>query len=176
MTGNVLLPGCRERPITLGDGYGRHRSGLWLPPAEDTVPAPERQPVGVDLFAGAGGFSCGFKQAGWHVAAALEGWATAACTYLLNLGGPSTVVIPIGERLPEGNKRETKWHAAHRDRRVPVNEFMAMMARNGSARRTIRATSSCSSSCASSARSTQRPSAWRTCPAYSTWSPRRESR
>jgi DNA (cytosine-5)-methyltransferase 1 len=131
MTGNVLLPGCRERPITLGDGYGRHRSGLWLPPAEDTVPAPERQPVGVDLFAGAGGFSCGFKQAGWHVAAALEGWATAACTYLLNLGGPSTVVIPIGERLPEGNKRETKWHAAHRDRRVPVNEFMAMMARNG---------------------------------------------
>ena len=33
---------------------------------------PDRQPIGIDLFAGAGGFSCGFKQAGWHVIAANE--------------------------------------------------------------------------------------------------------
>lgn len=64
------------------------RSRLWLPPA--AMPRP--RPIAVDLFAGAGGFSCGFIQAGWHVAAAVESDKAAVSTYLVNLGGPSTVV------------------------------------------------------------------------------------
>jgi len=89
MSGNVLLPGCRERAWEPGEDYERAPSGLWVPGEQVPEPEPPR-PVGVDLFCGAGGFSLGFHQAGWHVAAAAEGWATAACTYLLNLGGPDT--------------------------------------------------------------------------------------
>jgi DNA (cytosine-5)-methyltransferase 1 len=125
VTGNVLLPGCRERALELGEDYERHPSGLWVPGGtEDAVPRPERQPIGIDLFAGAGGFSCGFKMAGFHVVAASDGWATAACTYLVNLGGPHTAVHLIGDKLPEGNKRETAWHAEHRDETVDVAELL----------------------------------------------------
>lgn len=125
---NVLLPGCRERAWSLGDGYER-AGGLWLPPPaveDEPPPAPSRErPVAVGLFSGAGGMDLGFTQAGFHVAAASEGWATAACTYLVNLGGPETVVHCIGETLPEGNKREVAWHAAHRDTPVLADEFLA---------------------------------------------------
>lgn len=121
------MSGMRERGIYVGDDYERAPSGLLLPPSV-ALAAAAAKPVGVDLFAGAGGFSCGFKMAGWHVAAALEGWATAAWTYLVNLGGPETLVCCIGEKLPEGGKRETAWHAEHRDQFVPADEFIAMMA------------------------------------------------
>ncbi|MDQ3934689.1 MAG: DNA cytosine methyltransferase [Actinomycetota bacterium] len=129
MSGNLLLPGCREREWEVGDGFERHGSGLWLPPGDEhedgysTVPPLEQQPLGIDLFAGAGGFSCGFKTAGWHVVAASDGWATAAVTYLCNLGGPHTVVHLVGDELPEGTKRETAWHAEHRGEAVSATEF-----------------------------------------------------
>lgn len=121
----------RERSLYFGDDYERAPSGLLLPPSAAPTLAPRKR-VGLDLFAGAGGFSCGFKRAGIHVAAALEGWATAAWTYLVNLGGPETLVRCIGEQLPEGSKRETAWHAEHRDELVPADEFIAMMC-NGKA-------------------------------------------
>ena len=47
------------------------------------IELPQPQPIGIDLFAGAGGFSCGFKQAGWHVIAANEWDVDAAHTYLV---------------------------------------------------------------------------------------------
>ena len=36
------------------------------------IETPNRQPIAIGLFAGAGGFSCGFKQAGRHVIAAQQ--------------------------------------------------------------------------------------------------------
>ncbi|MFA6605123.1 MAG: DNA cytosine methyltransferase [Patescibacteria group bacterium] len=51
------------------------------------VPArPKRRVNAVDLFAGCGGFSCGLHAAGVDVVAALEWEASAAITYLWNLG------------------------------------------------------------------------------------------
>ncbi len=78
----------RERTVELGAGYLPARSGLYLP--AEHVPAT--RPVAIDLFAGAGGFSVGFHQAGWHVAAAVEADLPAMMTYLANLGSPATIV------------------------------------------------------------------------------------
>jgi len=51
------------------------------------VPAEyKRYPIAVDLFAGIGGFSLGFIQAGWEIVAAVEWDYCAAHTYLVNLG------------------------------------------------------------------------------------------
>lgn len=113
----------QARDLNLGADFERAPSGLLLPAA--IVPPPRS--VGVDLFCGAGGFSCGFHQAGWHVAAAADGWATAAWTYLVNLAGPNTIVHCVGD-LPDGTKKQIAWHAAHQDEPVPADEFLAMMA------------------------------------------------
>lgn len=47
------------------------------------------RPVGIDFFAGAGGFSLGFHEAGFHMVAAVEMDPSAAITYLVNLGRPA---------------------------------------------------------------------------------------
>lgn len=135
---SVLLPGCRERTWEPGEDYERHASGLWLPAATDedehyTVPAPERQPLGIDLFAGAGGFSCGFKMAGFHVIAASDGWATAAHTYLVNLGGRDTLVHLIGDELPEGRKHEAKFHRDHTGEAFRAAELFELLEWSGEA-------------------------------------------
>lgn len=129
MSGNVLLPGCRERAWEPGEDYERHASGLWLPGGEVPAPAsvPESQPIGIDLFAGAGGFSLGFHQAGWHVIAASEAWHIAAITYLLNLGEPYTVVHVLDPI--EGDKNLTRPCKALHDRyagdAISAEEFFA---------------------------------------------------
>lgn len=51
------------------------------------------RPVAVDLFAGAGGMSLGFEQAGFHVAAAVEIDPIHACIHHFNF--PQTTVIPV---------------------------------------------------------------------------------
>lgn len=78
MTASLLRPD--------GPDWQRSRGGLFLPTRE------RRRPVGVGLFAGAGGFDLGFTYAGFHMAAAVEFDRSAAATYLVNLGGPHTVV------------------------------------------------------------------------------------
>lgn len=65
-------------------------SGLIVPAA--IAPARPAKPIGIDLFAGCGGFSLGFVHAGWHVAAAVEWDLVAAATYLCNQGSADTVV------------------------------------------------------------------------------------
>jgi DNA (cytosine-5)-methyltransferase 1 len=69
--------------------WERSATGLYVPPR--TRPQYER-PVAIDLFCGAGGFSCGFHQAGWHVAAAVEYDVDASMTYLLNLARPGVKI------------------------------------------------------------------------------------
>ena len=80
----------RERMWEPGADWQRNKSGLYLP-GEQTAPAVTDL-VAIDLFAGAGGFSLGFHQADWHVAAAVEWEPAAAMTYLYNLAGPDTVL------------------------------------------------------------------------------------
>jgi DNA (cytosine-5)-methyltransferase 1 len=65
-------------------------SGLLVVPA-GTRPCYDR-PVGVDLFAGCGGFSLGFHQAGYHMAAAIEYDVSAALTYMVNLARPGVQI------------------------------------------------------------------------------------
>jgi DNA (cytosine-5)-methyltransferase 1 len=80
----------RERMWEPGADWQRNKSGLYLPGEQTTRTVTDL--VAIDLFAGAGGFSLGFHQGGWHVAAAVEWEPAAAMTYLYNLAGPDTVL------------------------------------------------------------------------------------
>src|SRR5690348_9564183 len=52
-----------------------------------------RRPVSLDLFSGAGGFSEGFRQAGFHTIAANDFDAWAGATYELNHGKHGTEFV-----------------------------------------------------------------------------------
>ena len=80
----------RERMWEPGADWQRNKSGLYLPDEQPARAVTDL--VAIDLFAGAGGFSLGFHQGGWHVAAAVEWEPAAAMTYLYNLAGPDTVL------------------------------------------------------------------------------------
>jgi DNA (cytosine-5)-methyltransferase 1 len=86
----------QERTLVLGDDWQRGPGGLYLPASQQPGVRPITDMVAIDLFCGAGGFSLGFHQSGWHVAAAVEWEPAAAMTYLCNLGGPDTVLHFIG--------------------------------------------------------------------------------
>lgn len=98
----------RERRLEPGAGWERSGSGLYLPGERASAPQGIAEMVGIDLFCGAGGFSLGFHQAGWHVAAALELDVFPAMTYLCNLGGPETVLHFADHAI------EQKWQKALR--------------------------------------------------------------
>jgi hypothetical protein len=46
--------------------------------------------------------------AGFHVIAAADGWPTASCTYICNIGSSETLVHLIGDKLPDASQREQK--------------------------------------------------------------------
>lgn len=80
-------PAVAEREVYFdGDGWDRSPTGLLIPPAPGPACLESGLPIAIELFAGAGGMSCGLHQAGFHVIAASDSWATAALTYLTNLG------------------------------------------------------------------------------------------
>lgn len=69
------------------DQVTRRRSGLLLPGG---VQAGRERPTAIDLFAGCGGFSVGFLEAGFEVLAALDKDVGALTTYWHNLAGPAS--------------------------------------------------------------------------------------
>lgn len=75
----MLDLGARDRDFV------RTPSGLMLPERVAEARYFPKKPKAVEFFAGAGGMSCGFKQAGWHVVAACEYDCIAAMTYAANL-------------------------------------------------------------------------------------------
>ena len=138
----------RQTPLP-ARGWERHRCGLVVP--EGTGPAPPDQPVGVDLFAGAGGFSLGMKNAGFHVAGAVEHDVHAALTYLTNLAryGECTIHFETQARrdameraLDQENERRSaegaifrpltmgSGHIAHHPRLPSCRHFWLWDARN----------------------------------------------
>jgi len=64
----------------MAETFYRHQSGLILPYKE------ERRPTCIDFFCGCGGMSLGIIQAGFEVIAGVEWEASAAITYMANLG------------------------------------------------------------------------------------------
>jgi DNA (cytosine-5)-methyltransferase 1 len=89
----ALLPRAGY-PVSGCEGWGTSAGGLLVPPAlqfRRTRQAGDR-PIGVGLFAGAGGFDLGFHQGGFHMAAAVEWDATASITYLVNLARPGVKI------------------------------------------------------------------------------------
>lgn len=84
------MPEMRERAFDFGEEWQRSRTGLLLPPEPPKV--RRERPVGLGLFAGAGGFDLGMHQAGIHVAAANEFDPWASLTYLVNLGMPGVQI------------------------------------------------------------------------------------
>jgi DNA (cytosine-5)-methyltransferase 1 len=84
------------------DSWVTTPAGLLAPPIPTTR---YDRPVGIDLFAGAGGFSTGCHMAGLHMAAAVEAWPEAALTYLVNLARPG---VKIHYDTPEREAKFTK--------------------------------------------------------------------
>ena len=121
------MPLRATRTIGTGDGWQSTDSGILVPdwadlpdtPPTAAVELPQPQPIGIDLFAGAGGFSCGFKQAGWHVIAANEWDVDAAHTYLCNLGSPRTRIVfctPEDQQRWERRRQRLERYHAQPDR------------------------------------------------------------
>lgn len=118
--GPLLHPGAFSR----SDAWRSTAAGLLVPSAR----ARYDHPIGIDLFAGAGGFSLGFHQAGFHMAAAVEYDVDAAMTYLVNLARPG---VKIHFDTPEREKAFTK--AVEREwKRQPKGKVVrAMLAGDG---------------------------------------------
>jgi Site-specific DNA methylase len=74
--------------------WAQTESGLIVP-----ADSKKRIPKGFEFFAGCGGFSCGFIQAGFQIVGALEIDYSAAQTYMVNLGNyPIQIHFDTDER------------------------------------------------------------------------------
>jgi DNA (cytosine-5)-methyltransferase 1 len=88
-------------------------TGLILPEDVAERRYKSRIPTGIDLFAGCGGFSLGFKKAGFEILAAAEWNCDAAVTYMVNLCRYGEFKIHFvedsdGERLEKHLSKEFK--------------------------------------------------------------------
>lgn len=78
-----------EEAQQFAQAYKKTASGLLVPEHIKT----RKYPIGFDFFAGAGGFSLGFIQAGFEMIGACEWAPDAAQTYLANLGNHPVQMI-----------------------------------------------------------------------------------
>lgn len=78
-----------EEAQAFAQAYKQTASGLLVPEHIKT----RKHPIGFDFFAGAGGFSLGFIQAGFEMIGACEWAPDAAQTYLANLGNHPVQMI-----------------------------------------------------------------------------------
>ncbi len=69
---------------------------------------PSRRPIGVDLFAGAGGMSLGFEQAGFDVAAAIEYDPIHAATHEFNFPGCASICRSVADIDASYLRRESR--------------------------------------------------------------------
>ena len=76
--------------------FWKRRANFFPDSALVLTPIPVQRPIAVDLFAGAGGFSLGFEQAGFDVAAAVEIDPIHCATHEFNF--PRTAIIPRSAR------------------------------------------------------------------------------
>ncbi|MFL5911441.1 MAG: DNA cytosine methyltransferase [Gaiellaceae bacterium] len=102
-------------------GWTQRRDGLVLPPGVE--PTKAERPLGIGLFAGAGGFDLGMVTAGFHVIGASEWWPIAVETYLCNLGSPDTVVYVGETAAPDATKKERALFERHGGTFVPAGEL-----------------------------------------------------
>ncbi|GMO11214.1 MAG: hypothetical protein Ta2A_19330 [Treponemataceae bacterium] len=58
-------------------------------------------PSVIDLFCGAGGISCGFRQAGFSVLAGIDNWEDALVTYRRNFSETKTLNADIEKIIPQ---------------------------------------------------------------------------
>jgi len=114
---NSIAPARRGEPTTPALVFSRDNwevapSGLLVPALQRQRPSWYRRdkPVAIDLFAGAGGMSLGFHQAGFHVAAMLEWDIDATATYVVNLGREGVTRLHF-----EGQERESQWRKTSQD-------------------------------------------------------------
>lgn len=98
---------------------------------------PTDKPIALDLFCGAGGFSLGFIQAGWHIIGAMDHNPDCLNTYLWNLGSFPVAIHCASDhdynRLEKYMRREVKRtgklmfsggsQAAQEHHRPPVYHF-----------------------------------------------------
>lgn len=100
---------------TRRERYSSRKQADWTEmPSGLIVPADYARkgsrPIGVDLFAGAGGFSLGFIQAGFHVIAGLDNDPICAITYMTNLGAyPCQFHYATADDEPRLEKAMRKW-------------------------------------------------------------------
>jgi DNA (cytosine-5)-methyltransferase 1 len=106
--------------LPMPEAFAEMDSGLIVP--ADYAQEPPK-PLSMDLFAGCGGFGCGFVKAGFHVIAASEWWAVAAETYLCNLGSPQTVIHVGKTAAPDANKKDRAIHEKFGGRTVLAGEL-----------------------------------------------------
>ena len=117
----MLTPTATIRNHVVGEGWEPSPSGLFVPPMVGK--RRHDRPVGLDLFSGAGGFSCGFHQAGWHVAAAVEHEVDASLTYLMNLARPG-VKVHIDPDHPVLGPNAPRSKKSKRNGSVPSDEHI----------------------------------------------------
>lgn len=96
-----------SRALDPWQGYTETQSGLVVP-AHAITREPKPYHTGVDLFSGAGGFTCGIMQAGVHVLAAVDNDPVAMLTYLVNCGAADARLVFISEEDEDAWQRLVK--------------------------------------------------------------------